>query len=239
MKRIHIKIILIILSFSLIPCLTFARESIFKQEEINSIEQAQEIAEPRHRTMIYGQVEEPGVPDFYKFTFPKDITLPIEVLVPLKEKYKDFRPSLIIIGPNFIENKAPLPFLIPEGSRAVILEGAQAKYEEIFKDKFTLTSYAIRTRSEIDFVKNRPYFLAVFDERGQTGMYVIKIGQEEIWGAQQVIDTSRALIRMNLGRASTLKTVGIVMAFVLAVLVVIVRLRGPKKTEDEKFEEEI
>jgi hypothetical protein len=58
-----------------------------------------------------------------------------------------------------------------------------------------------------------------------------------MWGAREVVNTGRAIIRIKLGRGHIAKSIGIVIAIVIAALVVIKSQRTKRKKEDETEEE--
>lgn len=237
MIRVSLRIILIVLTFYFIPCLSHARDSVFESGEINSLEQAQEISNPLLAKMIYGRIDDEGEVDFYKFTFSQETTLPVEIFVPQKKEYQNFQPSLVVLGPNFIKDGTKLPFALPRGNGVVLLN-SQGAYSQTFNDKATLTSYLRRAVTEADFKKDQLYYLAVFDNSGGRGVYVIKIGEEEVWGPREVLNAGRAIVRLKLGRWHLAKSIGIIMAMIVA-LITLIRLQRSQKTEEERLEQEI
>ncbi len=230
-------IFLILLAFCLVPCPSYARDSIFEKGEINSIKNAQEISDPYFVKMIYGFINDPGEADFYTFKFSKDVTLPVEVFVPNKKGSENFKPSLAIIGPNFIRAGKPLPFLIPEDSGVVMINNLYDTSAKIFNDRATLTSYVPIARSEVDFSKDQLYYFAVFSESSATGMYALKIGQEELWGAREILNAGKAIAKIKLGSNYFAKSIG-VFAGVFIIAVIIAKSRRLSIRED-KIEDEI
>lgn len=236
------KFIAITISISILilsPQIVTAATAIFEKNSNGDLLKAQELAKPEEAKSIYGQIKEPGEVDFYTFTVKKDVTLPIVLWLPKRDK-KIFKPNLALIGPNFIKNKTPLFFSIPEGDYPIILEPNKDWEKTLFYDKATLTQYYRAIETEIDFTANKTYFLAVFEQKNQIGDYVIKIGFDFPSEASDVFKQWLALVRIKFGRGGYFK-IGIILLallFILAALLRIILTAKKRKAEAEDMDDE-
>lgn len=130
--------------------------------------------------------------DFYTFDLDGSTRVFVESLVPVLPEYEQFLPSFAVIGPGLPDPGPALPFTLPPGYGAYVLEdlkpGQQRpKFFEPFGNKWYYQG------PTFDQVLSNPgtYYVVYWDPYSQGGDYVAVLGYEEIW---RFWDIMRALI---------------------------------------------
>lgn len=137
-----------------------------------------DVSQALYRELVSGQV------DYYEFTVsPAGLNLFSQLLVPTRPDYKDFRPSLALLGPGLPTPDADLPLEVPPGFGAVIMEWED---KEIFFEPFTQTRYYM-AREQRHPLAEGEWQLAVFHDQGQGGKYTLTVGEKEHWGWKDIL----------------------------------------------------
>lgn len=136
-----------------------------------------DVSQALYRELVPGQV------DYYEFI----VTSPgldsfLQLLVPTRTRYKDFRPSLALIGPGLPQAKVDMPLEVPAGFGAVIMDWED---KEIFFEPFTQTRY-YKAREHRHSLAEGEWQLAVFHRQGQGGKYTLTVGEKEQWSWKDI-----------------------------------------------------
>mgnify|MGYP006277819419 CR=1 FL=1 len=126
--------------------------------------------------------------DYYKFTAEKGEEIYSNLLIPYLERFKDFHPTIALIGPGLpldysVEN---VNLAIKEGEGAIIKRYESNELEE-FYEPFTQTRYYVKQSLIVNAPQTSEYFLAVFNEKEETGKYVFAIGRKEVWKPGEIV----------------------------------------------------
>lgn len=147
---------------------------------------------------IYAWLETDGVHpcediDVYRIPVRRQIPMYVELLVPVvDEYYEDFVPWFAVVGPGLPDPGYDLPFTIPEGYGAVVMENvAPGEERETFFEPFGNKSYYKGPIYEEIFTQTGIYYVYVWDPYEYGGDYTLVLGTLEIWGP---LDILRALI---------------------------------------------
>ena len=132
--------------------------------------------------------------DVYKFKInnnPKNIY--IELIVPvIEDYYENFVPWFALVGPTLPDPNQDLPFQLPEGYGAIIMENVEPGVErETFYEPFGGKSYYYGPILDMDIAESGIYYIYCWDPYNQGGDYVLVIGKGEFFGP---IDIVRSLI---------------------------------------------
>jgi len=131
--------------------------------------------------------------DVYTFRVkdPRGANVFIETLVPVCVGYEDFLPSFAIVGEGLPDPGIELPFDIPEGHGAFVIDNLEPGEERPqFFEPFGDKSYYQGTDFE-QVLPRGSYTVYVWDPYELGGDYVIVFGDKELWG---ILDIIRAII---------------------------------------------
>ena len=132
--------------------------------------------------------------DVYKFKINKNQkNIYIELIVPvIEDYYKDFVPWFALLGPNLPMPQQELPFNLPPGYGAIVMENVEPGSErETFYEPFGGKSYYYGPILDIDISESGTYYIYCWDPYNKGGDYVLVIGKGEFFGP---IDIIRSLI---------------------------------------------
>ncbi len=139
----------------------------------SSPETAIEIDNPTKSLVIYSEVHEAKEPQFYTFEGATGMRFRSTVNLPLEYENTDFRPVLVLIGPDLgINNSLPEYVELPAGLEAMVFEpgAAQAVYEG-----FTPSAFLVTTSIDMVLQHAGQYYLVIYDDASE-GRYSVTIG---------------------------------------------------------------
>ena len=147
---------------------------------------------------IYSWLEHDGTNscediDVYKLNIKRPIGLYLELIVPvIDDIYENFVPWYALVGPGLPDPGIPLPFEIPDGYGAIVMENVEpGTPRETFYEPFGNKSYYEGPKFKEKLNDTGIYYVYCWDPHKQGGDYTIVIGDLEIWGPLDII---RALI---------------------------------------------
>ncbi|MDG6229587.1 MAG: hypothetical protein QCH96_06445 [Candidatus Thermoplasmatota archaeon] len=132
--------------------------------------------------------------DVFQFTIRKrPINIYIELIVPVvQEYYEDFVPWFALVGPNLPEPSYQLPFDLPIGYGALVIENQQpGSPRDSFYEPFGGKSYYFGPILDMNISQPGTYYVYVWDPYESGGDYVLVLGKGEFFGP---IDILRAII---------------------------------------------
>ncbi len=130
--------------------------------------------------------------DVFAFEITEPVRLFAQALVPVCQGYEDLLPWFAVVGPGLPEPQTVLPFEVPPGYGALVVENAEPwtprkTFYEPFGDKFYFEGPAF------DGVVSTPglWYLCFWTPYGKSGDYVAVLGSKEIWDLGDIL---RALV---------------------------------------------
>jgi len=126
--------------------------------------------------------------DVYAFRIEEPARIYLELLVPVCESYEEFVPWFALVGPQLPEPQEPLPFDLPPGYGAVVLQNVYpGDPRETFFEPFGGKSYY--EGPILDEIIDIPgmYYVYFWDPYQIGGDYVAVLGWQEIWRPQDII----------------------------------------------------
>jgi len=141
----------------------------------------------------YNQLNRPEDVDYYSFNVNQGEEIYFSMVIPVIERYKNFKPDIALIGSgldseyagydsNYINSRLKL-----ESDENVIIVRDYKDNPDMFFEPFTRTSYWERQEFSISAPETGTYYLAVFSEGQDQGKYTLAIGQKEVWGINDII----------------------------------------------------
>ena len=139
----------------------------------SSPETAIEIDNPTKSLVIYSEIHEAKEPQFYTFEGATGMRFRSTVNLPLEYEDTDFRPVLVLIGPDLgVNDSLPGYVELPAGLEAMVFEPgvAQAVYEG-----FTPSAFLVTTSIDMILQHAGQYYLVIYDNASE-GRYSVTIG---------------------------------------------------------------
>jgi hypothetical protein len=137
-----------------------------------SLETAYLLTDLTFQTGLYGTLAAPGAVQWYQVSIEAPRMLSLFLLVPNSPNCREFRPQLALIGPGVSEVTAYPGLPVPEGmSVAAVASPFWGRYT----DPDTRLLYFAGPRVYPDLGAG-DYYLAVFDETGGTGNFMLLVG---------------------------------------------------------------
>ncbi len=187
------------------------------------------ITEHRVSWAAYNEFLTPGEVHFYRLEgVNRGEKIHLSLLVPYLERLKDFFPVIALMGSGLendfagLDQEAVLELLNPSPEEGVILKQFAGGEVGSFFEPFTQTRYYERQEMNIFAPASGDYYAAVFDLEGRADKYVFAIGEEEKWGARDILSMPRIWwdVRMFMEKeTSTYITAGVVASSAILIAV--------------------
>jgi hypothetical protein len=109
-----------LLAFAILSCPQplLAHRPIFTDDAATGPDTAIKIADPAVSQVVYREITEKAPQVWLTFSADRDFKLFIQIGVPVIDRFKDFRPAMVVIGPGLPAQDAP--FKLPENTGAKI-----------------------------------------------------------------------------------------------------------------------
>jgi hypothetical protein len=162
----------------------------------NDFSTAKEIPNHKISWAIYEELSGSNDVHFYKFAADEGERLYSQLSIPKLEKFSTFGPSIALVGSNeaasnlgggysvreYAHDIGDLPFAIPPGMRAIVVDYDGPIPSGEFYEPFTQTSYWERQEMVINSLSSLgTYYLVVFDRAlvNDAGKYTLAVGETE------------------------------------------------------------
>ena len=129
---------------------------------------------------------------YYRFDARAGEEIYASLLIPKIERLRDFDPGLALIGPGLDSNaevsagtENSLDLRAEEG---LILKTYSGNEDKVFFEPFTQTTYWERQGLRRNAPETGTYHIAVFHPDGNTGKYVLAIGDKEVFGPGDILE---------------------------------------------------
>lgn len=141
----------------------------------------------------YNQLEQTGDVDYYSFKAEQGEDIYFSMVIPVIDRYQNFKPDLALIGPALENDYAGYDpdyinsILKLESDENIIIVRDDNDNPDTFFEPFTRTSYWKRQEFSTTAPAAGTYYLAVFSGDKNPGKYTLAIGRKEIWGLKDII----------------------------------------------------
>jgi hypothetical protein len=166
----------LVLFVAVVPCAVLAHRPIIEDRDTSGYGDPIYVPDSAVSWARYGFLGSQDDVDYYAFdvTEPQDVS--VSILVPVRYVYRDFRPSLAILGPG-INSTMPVPFDVPRSTGAHVI--SMPADSETFYEPFGGVNYWRSPVSHIWLDRPGRYYVVVFDRMHARGDYVLAIGEKE------------------------------------------------------------
>ena len=164
------------------PHAACAHRPIFTKDAAKDPKTAILLTEPQVSQVVYREITDKAPQIWLGFSVPKDFELFIQIGVPVMDRLKEFRPSMVLVGPGLPKSNAP--FTIPKGTGARVFTTNQVKKPRFFREHFTGTDSWILRSETVLLSKPGRYYLVALSPEKQTGKLWLSIGKKESFTAE-------------------------------------------------------
>lgn len=190
--------VLVLIGTAAISTVALAHKPLFEDRDTTGLEDAILIPDPDVSRAVYGFLDSESDVDYYYFDIHQPLRLYTSLLVPKNDVYAEFRPVYVIIGPGIDGMPEGLPFNVPDGMGAMVIESPDGDREE-FYEPFTATTYYRGVPKHTPVSVRGRYYVAVYDRDGKMGDYVLAVGEKEQFGLSDLPGVIAAVMRIRSG----------------------------------------
>jgi hypothetical protein len=185
MKRVTVVSLLLALAALLaFPLAAEAHKPLWGPSSIASRDAALPISDPEISWAAYRELKQPGQVDYYTFNAAQGTKLYAQITIPRINGLENLNPTYALVGPGLPAPTAKLPFKLKPAEGAVIVRYTGSLPGQVFDEEFTQTQYWIHQEYSTTAPQAGTYYIAVWDETGQIGKYVLAIGEKEEFGLE-------------------------------------------------------
>ncbi len=164
----------------------YAHRPIFSQETGTDPQTAIPFGEPDVSQVVYRELTPTQQQVWLTVTVPKEFKLFVQIGVPVIDRFRNFRPSVAVVGPGL--PAVELPFTIPEGMGAVVFSTKEVENPRVFHEHFTGTDSWILRSETVRLSEPARYYLVVFCPDGKHGKFWIAIGTREAFTLRDLLE---------------------------------------------------
>jgi len=132
---------------------------------------------------VFARLEPPTDIDVYAFTVSQPVHIHARAFVPCTAHLNQFLPSLAVVGPGLPAPAAKVPFPVPEGYGAVIVNNTPpGKKRPTFYEPFSGETYYDAPAFDQQFSTTGTWYIYYWDPYKMGGDYVAILGfKEKLW----------------------------------------------------------
>lgn len=138
----------------------------------------------------------PGAPELW-FTFEVEQGAPLYMQpgVPRIDRFETLRPAMALLGPGL--PAVDVPFDLPDGYGGQIFS-TEGQDPVVFEEEFTGTTSWQFPAIQLNAPDTGRYYLVGYVPSGDTGKFWLALGQEEVFGLEDILTLPRTLIEVRL-----------------------------------------
>ena len=157
-----------------------AHRPIFSEKAATDPNTAVLISQPAISQVIYREITDDAEQVWLAFDVNEGFGLFIQIGVPVLDRLKDFRPSMLVVGPGLPEDN--LPFKLPAGAGANDFPTDAIEDPRLFHEHFTGTDSWILRSDSIRIPKSGRYYVVAYVPSGKKGKLWLSVGKKESFG---------------------------------------------------------
>lgn len=150
---------------------------------------------------VYGVLAEPTERDVFVFIPEQSVTIPIELLVPIRPANELFKPDLFVaakqLPANRLIDRKDLNLDLPDGYQVMKISNSHSDGE--FYEPFSAERYWKSEQINLDLQAGQNYFLVVSEPNSQRGDYSIGLGTVEDFSNTSMMGLLQNVFSLKLG----------------------------------------
>ena len=178
----------------------FAHQTLLEKNDTSGFDNALTIPKPEFSFAIYARLGAPGDVDYFKFEVKQPMDINAGLLVPFSEKFADFYPVYAIVGPGLPAPLSDIPFELPPGYGAMVVNSKPVTPRPSFYEPFTATRF-YKGITEFDRRVEVPgtYYIVVWHPEGEYGDYLVSYGRTESFTFKELVDSYKIVYEVKSG----------------------------------------
>ena len=172
---------LISMVLTMILCgMAHAHRPVFSEKTATDPNTAVLITKPNISQVIYREITEDAKQVWLAFDADKGFELFIQIGVPVLERLRDFRPAMLVIGPDLPENTLGID--LPRETGVKAFQTDSIKKPRFFHEHFTGTDSWILRSETVVLPSSGRYYVVAYVPSGEKGKLWLSVGKKEVFG---------------------------------------------------------
>jgi len=157
-----------------------------------SVERALPLGDINVSQVAYHEVTADTGQIWLRFDADAGAVASIELGVPKIDRYADYRPAYVLLGPGLPALENP-PVTVPEGYGGIVFTSDDVADPEVFAEEFTGTDSWIFGRQEIPLPETGRYYIVGYVPSGEPGKFWIAPGTLEQFGFVDILTLPKVI----------------------------------------------
>jgi hypothetical protein len=196
-----------------------------------SIDEAIHLEDPTKSWVIYSDIHHEGEAQYFEMHFHEDDIIKISLMIPVDHIALDFRPQLILMGPN-LTSQGVLPSGVetpPEDVGIIVFESHEPEPEY---EGFTPTSFYTLLDVNMVAPDHGEYYIAVYDP-SELGRFAMALGYREEFTLDEwiLVPLSVMTIHQWTGQDSIALLTPILIGFFVVLTLILWRIESLRSTK--------
>jgi len=172
--------ILVLAAPLVLTSVALAHRPTFSDGSATDANSAREIKEVDVSQVVYHDLARGAKQLWLTLQGEKDYALFVQIGVPVLDRLKDYRPSVVLVGPGLPQ--VELPFDVPEGQGGRIIKTDDVTEPRLFHEHFTDTRSWILKELDIPLPASGRYYLVAYHPTDLPGKVWVAVGKVEKFG---------------------------------------------------------
>lgn len=121
----------------------------------------------------------------------------LSVGIPVLERLRDFRPSLVLLGPGLPEVALPFAFAVPTGWGGLVLDTAGRADPRVFHEPITDTSSWVLLEQWVSLLRTGHYYLVAYSPERSAGKLWVALGEREAFGPADILQLPTVIAQVR------------------------------------------
>ncbi len=147
--------------------------------------------------VVYHEVTATAPQVWLTFQITTAQSLDVQLGVPFIDRLADYRPAVAILGPGLPTPPAGLPFSVPAGLGALVLDSTGVTSPEVFDEPFSGTRSWIVAHQRVNLPEAGQYYIVGYDPAGAPGKLWVALGTEERFTLDDIPGLPQALAEVR------------------------------------------
>lgn len=183
-----------VINILLATSFAFAHQPIISDGSAVDAARAIKLKDVQVSRVVYHKVTAKAPQLWLTFEVDSPQKLRLMLGVPLIERLREYRPTIIILGPGLPSLQAP--FAIPAGTGGLMFD-SRSLSPRVFHEPFTNTDSWILCDQNVFLPEKGRYYVVACDPRGQRGKLWIGLGQKEAFGLKDILMLPKIISRIR------------------------------------------
>jgi hypothetical protein len=177
--------------------------------------------------VVYHEITEQAPRLWITFEVDEAQELRLQLGLPFIDRLSEYRPALVLLGPELPE--VELPFEFPEGLGGLIFNTDDISDPEVFYEPFSGTTSWILLEQDAQLPAAGRYYVVAYEPSGTPGKLWVALGIEEVFGLGDILSLPAVLGQVRSFHEVPGCGTGPCFLFPTAAGLIMFRLVGPRR----------